>query len=75
MVDIAMCRGHECPKKNECVRYLAKPCPYRQSYFGGSPVDATGKCKHFLSTENWGNRIILRTTEEVQKDNEEYTEE
>jgi len=29
--DITMCSGQECPKKDTCFRYLAKPSEYRQS--------------------------------------------
>jgi len=32
MPDITMCDSVECPRKNECYRYTAKPSEYRQAY-------------------------------------------
>jgi hypothetical protein len=32
MPDITMCDSVECPRKNECYRYMAKPSEYRQAY-------------------------------------------
>lgn len=32
MPDISLCQNHECPKKDKCHRYLAKPCEYQ--YYG-----------------------------------------
>lgn len=32
MPDITMCMSKDCPKKNECYRYIAKPDKYYQSY-------------------------------------------
>ena len=45
MPDISMCWGNDCPLKEECYRYLAKPCML-QSYFAEPPYK-DGKCDHF----------------------------
>jgi hypothetical protein len=46
MPDITMCLDHDCPLRETCYRYLAKPGKY-QSYFVGSPRDPeTGECDH-----------------------------
>lgn len=45
MADITMCQGKECPLKDKCYRYKAKPDEY-QSYFGEPPFK-DGKCDHF----------------------------
>ena len=41
-LDITMCFGKDCPIKNDCIRYVAKPEKY-QSYFEESPYN-DGKC-------------------------------
>ena len=47
MPDIAMCSGEECPFKEKCYRFTAKPSEY-QSYFVEPPIK-DGKCDHY-----WG---------------------
>lgn len=32
MSDISMCEGKDCPIRDKCRRFTAKPNPYRQSY-------------------------------------------
>ena len=44
-LDITMCFGKDCPLKNDCIRYVAKPEKY-QSYFEESPYN-DGKCDCF----------------------------
>ncbi len=46
MPDIAMCKGTDCPLKNECYRFLATPSEYRQSYFVTPPIEDE-KCIEF----------------------------
>jgi hypothetical protein len=46
MPDIAMCKGTDCPLKNECYRFLATPSEYRQSYFVIPPIE-NGECQEF----------------------------
>lgn len=46
MPDITMCKGTNCPKKNECYRFLATPSEYRQSYFIDPPYEKD-KCGEF----------------------------
>ena len=46
MPDITMCSDHNCPQKEDCYRYNAKPSEYSQSYFVGSPRE-NNKCDYF----------------------------
>lgn len=39
MPDITMCSGNDCPLKENCYRYKAKPSEFRQSYFIHPPYD------------------------------------
>jgi hypothetical protein len=48
MLDITMCYGEGCEKRDECLRYTAKPCKYAQSYFTTTPIK-DGKCEHHLA--------------------------
>jgi hypothetical protein len=41
MPDITMCKGRDCPLKNNCYRYTATPDELAQSYFSGPPVKST----------------------------------
>ena len=47
MPDITMCSDHNCPQKEDCYRYNAKPSEYSQSYFVGSPREENNKCDYF----------------------------
>ena len=47
MPDITMCVGDECPIKEKCYRFMAKPSEY-QYYFMEAPY-RDGKCEHY-----WG---------------------
>ena len=50
MPDITMCEGKDCPLKETCYRYTAKPSEFRQSYFAEVPFNKEEKkCDHF-----WG---------------------
>lgn len=46
MADITMCRGTDCPLKQNCYRFMAKPSEYWQSYFIEVPHDGK-KCDKF----------------------------
>ena len=49
MPDITMCEGKDCPLKETCYRYTAKPSEFRQSYFINSPYDKEkGECDHHM---------------------------
>lgn len=48
MPDITMCKGNNCPYKEGCYRYTAKPDKLAQSYFVNPPIK-DGKCDHY-----WG---------------------
>lgn len=47
MADIAMCEDKNCPKKEKCYRYMAKPSEYWQSYFGNTPRKENGDCDFY----------------------------
>lgn len=47
--DITMCVGTDCPHKEKCHRYTAKPSEFRQSWFMKPPIK-NGKCDMF-----WGD--------------------
>jgi len=47
MADIAMCKGTDCPLKNECKRFASIPDEYWQSWFTEIPFDhANNTCEH-----------------------------
>ena len=48
MPDITMCKGGNCPHKEKCYRFTAKPS-YYQSYFVEPPIGHNGKCDSY-----WG---------------------
>ena len=54
--DITMCMGTNCPYKESCYRFTAKPSEYMQSYFMNPPIK-DGKCEMYwgdLSEAIWG---------------------
>jgi len=53
MPDITMCNGGDCPLKETCYRYKAKPSEFWQSYFTEIPYDEEKKeCDHYWKTED-----------------------
>ena len=48
MSDITMCLGTDCPYKETCYRYTAKPNEYWQCYFTEPPIK-DGQCDMY-----WG---------------------
>lgn len=50
MADITMCNGGDCPVKDKCYRFTAKPSEFRQSYFLNTPFK-DDKCDMF-----WGEK-------------------
>lgn len=53
MPDITMCLDTECPQKERCYRFTAKPTPYRQSYFMFSPK-SMDVCQYFTPNDKEG---------------------
>ena len=54
MPDISMCAGGNCPKKQDCYRYTAKPSEYRQSYFSEVPYDVKEQtCEMFWDNSEY----------------------
>lgn len=62
MPDIAKCWGGDCPLKENCLRYTAKPSE-RQTYFATPPLK-DGKCDFF-----WGEvqESIMQQLEDIVK--------
>jgi hypothetical protein len=61
MPDITMCMGNDCPIKETCYRYKAKPNDY-QSYFMEAPYK-NEECEHYWQMEE----VSSNTTKKVQK--------
>lgn len=55
-LDITMCFGEDCPLKNDCIRYVAKPEKY-QSYFEESPYN-DGKCDCYRDYKEYDEKCI-----------------
>lgn len=51
MPDITMCEGRDCPIKESCYRYTAKPNEFRQSYFVDTPYK-DGECEHYWKIDD-----------------------
>jgi hypothetical protein len=60
MPDIAKCWGRECPVKEKCFRFTAKPSE-RQTYFANPPF-IDGRCDFF-----WGEtqESIMQQLEDI----------
>jgi hypothetical protein len=56
--DITMCQGTNCPLKDSCYRYKAKPNKIWQSWFTESPIK-DGKCDMYWgeNAENTLNQL------------------
>ena len=67
MPDITMCLGIDCPQKEKCYRFTAKPDEYWQSYFIDSPIK-DGKCEMY-----WGENAesIWNQLKDIMKDESE----
>jgi len=55
MPDCTLCEGGECPLKEQCYLYRAKPSEYRQSYFAEVPYK-DGTCEYFIKFHE-GSRV------------------
>jgi hypothetical protein len=64
MPDITMCPGTNCPQKEKCYRFTAKPSEYMQSYFMKAPIK-DGKCDMY-----WGENAesIWNQLKEIMRD-------
>jgi hypothetical protein len=57
MPDISMCAGGNCPKKQDCYRYTAKPSQYMQSYFSEVPYNIEEQnCDYFWDNSDYKER-------------------
>jgi hypothetical protein len=58
MSDITMCKGDECPKKDDCYRHTANENTYRQSYFMNVPYDKVREtCDEFTNNRKRDENI------------------
>ena len=57
MVDLALCRRHDCPKKKTCYRYIAKADKW-QSYILIEDDD-TSECEHYWPCPSKGMKKRL----------------
>jgi hypothetical protein len=65
-MDITMCKGDNCPLKDQCFRHTAKPDEY-QSYFTVVPFKIKNnefKC-HYLWTDN--NEAVINNINSILK--------
>lgn len=71
MADITMCKGGDCPLKEQCYRYKATMSFY-QSYFVEPPFK-DGKCDMFWGTSNEGiyNYLKQVVTGNLKRENKE----
>lgn len=52
MPDISMCSGKDCPLKETCYRYTARPCEFWQSWFTNPPIEKDSKeCNYYWETD------------------------
>jgi len=53
MPDISMCNGYDCPKRNKCYRFTARPDEYWQSYMNppGKWIGRQFECEFFIDNE------------------------
>jgi hypothetical protein len=57
MADITMCEGTNCPVKEMCYRFTAKPDELMQSYYSKIPYDfEEGECSEYLENEQKNER-------------------
>ncbi len=63
MPDITMCPGTDCPYKESCYRYTAKPSEYYQSYFMKPPFK-DDECEMY-----WGDNaeMIFKQLKDITK--------
>ena len=64
MPDITMCPGTNCPQREKCYRFTARPSEYMQSYFMKAPIK-DGKCDMY-----WGENAesIWNQLKDIMKD-------
>lgn len=52
MVDIAMCRRSDCPRRMTCFRYIADAEDYYQSYIDMRDKNVEDKCEMYWQCKN-----------------------
>lgn len=58
MPDIAMCKNHQCPLRDECYRYRAIPTEPYQTYSDFSPSGDPPTCDWFFPIEDRAVRTL-----------------
>ena len=54
MPDISMCENKNCPLKEKCYRYTAKPSEHLQAY-GYFKPNEEGKCDYYWDNKGYEN--------------------
>ena len=66
MPDISKCNGTDCPKRDTCYRFRAKPSEHLQAYFTYAPYDhGTKSCSHYWPTHSEQSRLRARQEEKA----------
>ena len=52
MVDIAMCRRSDCPRRMTCFRYIADAEDYYQTYIDMGDENVEDKCEMYWQCRN-----------------------
>lgn len=52
MVDIAVCDRRDCPRKDNCFRYLAERDEYGQSHLVMNNLKVDDNCKYYWRCRN-----------------------
>ena len=59
-MDITKCKDEECPLKDTCFRYVAKPDEFWQAYFTETPFDKIrNTCDFYWSIKTEENEKVL----------------
>jgi hypothetical protein len=66
MADITMCKGDDCPKRDNCYRFTAKESSFLQSYFISSPIEEDGNCNQYwpVNHDKDDKRTIYKSPKE-----------
>ena len=63
MPDISMCLNKECPLKDNCYRYVAKPSEFRQSY---SEFKYNNGCDYYWEFVECKSNVCIKDRENEQ---------
>ena len=66
---IIKCKGHHCPRKEQCVRFTSEPNQPYQEYFSRIPFLNSGYCRFYVESELEEDpvEVFIEPTETVVK--------